>query len=108
MYKEVVCAIWCLHHNRKVHSTWPVSIRCCSCLENRYCRRHISPSLTSFVRLFDSAEGVYSTASASEAGICLHPTPSLSTARHGLKRLHHGSARVAQASRRVWMDDFRR
>ena len=74
----------------------------------RYCRRRISPSPTSFVRLFDSAEVVYSTSSASEPGSSLHPTPSLPTARHGLKRLHHGSAAVAQASRRVWMDDFRR
>ena len=29
MHKEVACVIWCLYHNRKVHSTWPVSIRCC-------------------------------------------------------------------------------
>ena len=71
-------------------------------------RQHICPSLTSFVRFFDCAEGVYSTSSASEPGSCRHPTPRTSTARHGLKRLHHGSAAVAQASRRGWMDDFRR
>ena len=75
---------------------------------SEYCRRHISPSLTSSVRFFDSAEGVYSTSSASEVGSCRHPTSPPSTARHGLKRLHHGSAQVAQASQRGWMDNFRR
>ena len=61
----------------------------------QYFRRHISPSLTSFVRLFDSAEGAYSTPSASEVVNCRHTTSSMSAPRHGLidcitdrRRLH--------------------
>ena len=49
----------------------------------QYCPRHICPSLTSFVRFFDFAEGVYSTSSASELGVAA--TSSKSTARHGVK-----------------------
>ena len=45
----------------------------------------LSRSLISFVRFFDSADGVYSTSSASELGNCRHPTSLMSTARHGLK-----------------------
>ena len=51
----------------------------------QYCRRHISPSLTSFVQFLDSAEAVYSTSSASESRNCRHPTSLMSTAQHGLK-----------------------
>ena len=51
----------------------------------QYCRRHISPSLTSFVQFLDSTEAVYSTSSASESRNCRHPTSLMSTARHGLK-----------------------
>ena len=45
----------------------------------------LSRSMTGFVRFFDSADGVYSTSSASELGNRRHPTSLMSTARRGLK-----------------------
>ena len=57
--------------------------------------------------LLDSGEGVYLASSASQLGNCRYPTSLMLTERHGLKRLHHGSASVAQVLQRVWTDNFR-
>ena len=54
----------------------------------QYYRQHICPSLTSFVRFFDCAEGVYSTSSASELGGCRHIIEVDGATR--VERLHRG------------------
>ena len=55
----------------------------------QYYRQHICPSLTSFLRFFDSAEGVYSTSSAS----------GLASYRHIIERSIDGVTRVERLHR---------
>jgi hypothetical protein len=56
----------------------------------QYCRHHICPSLTSFLRFFDSAEGVYSTSSASGLGSYRHIIERSLDGATRVERLHRG------------------